>query len=72
VSTKKKRKKYKRLTLEQASALWKLGIDCERRWDDERFYVSVTRIWGPYREGSSNEVDFYVTQDGLFFRVGVE
>ena len=67
----KKRKKYKRITLEQARALWESGVDCERRWDDERTYASIMLIWGPC-SGNSSMSDFYSTQEGLFFRVEVE
>jgi len=67
---KKKHKKYKRITLEQARALWEAGVECERRWEDDKEYCSVTKIWGPYGHGGN--MTFYQYHDGIFFRVEVE
>jgi len=66
----KKRKKYKRITLQQARVLWEAGADCERRWNDEQKYESVAKIWGAY--GHKGNVAFYSFPDGMSFRVEVE
>jgi len=64
----RKRKKYKRLSYEQAKSLWLMGVNFERRWLDERKYDWLSKVW-VRRDGE--DYDFYVG-DNIVFRIEVE
>lgn len=62
----RKRKKYKRLSYEQAKSLWLMGVDFERRWLDKPKYDWLSKVW-PLADGT----DFYIGLN-IMFRIEVE
>lgn len=64
----RKRKKYKRLSYEQAKSLWLMGVNFERRWLDERKYDWLSKVWV---RRDVEDYDFYVS-DNIVFRIEVE